>query len=47
MGMILHHAANFGVPRPPGNGTIVNYTSTVEGQLSSTSVTQGLVQWVR
>ena len=27
----LHHAANCGVPRPPGNGTIVNCTSTVEG----------------
>ena len=25
------YAANCGVPRPPGNGTIVNYTSTVEG----------------
>ena len=24
-------AANCRVPRPPGNGTIVNYTSTVEG----------------
>ena len=25
------HAANCGVPRPPGNGTIVNYTGTAEG----------------
>ena len=25
------YAANCGVPRPPANGTIVNYTSTVEG----------------
>ena len=25
------YATNCGVPRPPGNGTIVNYTSTVEG----------------
>ena len=24
-------AANCGVPKSPGNGTIVNYTSTVEG----------------
>ena len=27
----LLHVANCGVPKPPGNGTVVNYTSTVEG----------------
>ena len=27
----LHYVANCGVPRPPDNGSIVNYTSTVEG----------------
>ena len=31
MGLIPHHVANCGFPRLPGNGTIVNYTSTVEG----------------
>ena len=30
MRLILHHVANCGVPEPPENGTIVNYTSTVE-----------------
>ena len=33
----LHHVGNCGVPGPPENGTIVNYTSTVEVQLYSTS----------
>ena len=28
---LLHHIANCEVPRPPGNGSIVNYTSAVEG----------------
>ena len=30
MRLILHHVANCGVPEPPENGTIVNYTSAVE-----------------
>ena len=30
--LLFHaYAANCGVPKPPGNGTIVNYTGTVEG----------------